>query len=71
MTTFLDFRYARSLSGALFFSVEEEDVSIALEAGRDGYLAFDLPQSLDQRPLFELVSPEGAPVVSGVVEDDR
>ena len=42
MTTFVDFRFSRTLASALFSGDEQEEIDIVLEPGREHHLALEL-----------------------------
>ena len=63
MTTFIDFRYSRTLAAALFTGEEKEESEIRAFAGKDNYIALDPGASVSSRLLCRWVR-EGVDVLS-------
>jgi len=59
MTTFIDFRFSRALSSALFSGEEQEEVKVFFEPACDNYLALGIGSGKDQGILARFVNDEG------------
>ena len=51
MTTFIDFRYSRTLATAMFTGQEQEELVLALPPGNDSYLALEVRGAPSAMPL--------------------
>lgn len=69
MTTYIDFRYARTLSSALLSS-QPEEIEIALNPTEENYIAIELTASPSPRKLFELTSSKNLVKASLQIERD-
>jgi glycosyltransferase involved in cell wall biosynthesis len=71
VTTFIDFRYARTLSSALLAGYQPEDPELTFDTGKENYIALEFPPALYPRKLLDLASKDGRVVASIGVESDR
>ncbi len=71
MTTFIDFRYARTLSSALLAGYQPEDTELTFDTSKENYIAIEFPSALRPQKLFDLVTKDGRIVASVGVESDR
>ena len=69
MTTFIDFRYARTLSSALL-SIQPEETKITINPSKENYVAIEFTPSPNSQKLFELTSGEGRAKASVQIETD-
>lgn len=59
MTTFIDFRYSRTLATAMFTGQEQEELVLALPPGNDSYLALEVRGTPSAMPLASFATAEG------------
>jgi hypothetical protein len=69
MTTYIDFRYARTLSSALLSS-QPEEVKVAINPTEENYIALEFTPSPSPRKLFELITVEGIARASVLIDTD-
>jgi len=71
MTTFIDFRYARTLSSALLGSHHPESPTVYFDLSKDNYIAFEFTFFPHVRKLFDLVNMENIVIASVQINVDR
>ena len=71
MTTFIDFRYARTLSSALLAGYEPEETTISFDPTKENYVALEFSLTPSPRKLLDLVTKEDRSVASLWLEADR
>ncbi|UCC38672.1 MAG: glycosyltransferase family 4 protein [Candidatus Aminicenantes bacterium] len=59
MTTFIDFRYSKSISSALFFSHQVDEAAVVFTPDRDSYFCFEYTDNQVNGKLFDLVTKNG------------
>ncbi|HSE83415.1 MAG TPA: glycosyltransferase family 4 protein, partial [Thermodesulfobacteriota bacterium] len=71
MTTFIDFRYAKTLSSALLAPNRSEETTVCFNLLRDNYIAFEFIPSLYPKKLADLVTAENLAVGSIHLREDQ
>jgi glycosyltransferase involved in cell wall biosynthesis len=60
MTTFIDFRYSRTLATAMFSGQEKEEVSFSFAPSVSNYIAVEITEPIPGMHVFNLVGNDGA-----------
>lgn len=71
MTTFIDFRYAITLSSALLAGYQPEDTELIFDTSIENYITIEFPPALRPRKLLDLATKDGHVVASIGIESDR
>jgi glycosyltransferase involved in cell wall biosynthesis len=71
MTTFIDFRYAKTLFSALLFPTQAKETAVSLDSSKDNYIAFEFTTPFYPGKLVDLVTDENVVVASIHLREDR
>ena len=71
MTTFIDFRYARTLSSTLLSGYQEEDTELTIDTTKENYIAIEFSSAVCPQKLLDLAAKDGHIVASIRIESDR